>query len=121
MQNYRFGRPQVQILVIKDRVLSISLLFFSSDPNADTAYVFIDNFCALEKDEEILNIWGGKFALQAFTFVEADSEIFLHCEVCLKNSFDRYRRKRPKVDASIFDSALSHTRRSDAWEKKRRQ
>ena len=30
---------------------------------------------------------------------------------------DRYRRKRPKVDASIFDSALSHTRRSDASEK----
>ena len=32
--------------------------------------------------------------------------------------FIRYRRKRPKVDASIFDSALSHTRRSDASEKK---
>ena len=30
----------------------------------------------------------------------------------------RYRRKRPKVDASIFDSALSHTRSSDAWEKR---
>ena len=32
--------------------------------------------------------------------------------------FNRYRRKRPKVDASIFDSALSHTRRSDASEKR---
>ena len=31
---------------------------------------------------------------------------------------NRYRRKRPKVDASIYDSALSHTRRSDASEKK---
>ena len=31
--------------------------------------------------------------------------------------FNRYRRKRPKVDACIFDSALSHTRRSDASEK----
>ena len=31
---------------------------------------------------------------------------------------NRYRRKRPKVDASIFDSALSHTRRSKALEKK---
>ena len=31
---------------------------------------------------------------------------------------NRYRRKRPKVDASIFDSALSNTRRSDASEKK---
>ena len=32
--------------------------------------------------------------------------------------FNRYRPKRPKVDASIFDSALSHTRRSDASEKR---
>ena len=31
---------------------------------------------------------------------------------------NRYKRKSPKVDASIFDSALSHTRRSDASEKK---
>ena len=31
---------------------------------------------------------------------------------------NRYRRKRPKVDTSIFDSALSHTRRSDASEKR---
>ena len=35
-------------------------------------------------------------------------------------SFNRYKRKRPKVDASIFDSALSHTRRSDASEKRRK-
>ena len=31
---------------------------------------------------------------------------------------NRYSRKRPKVDATIFDSALSHTRRSDASEKR---
>ena len=31
---------------------------------------------------------------------------------------NRYRRKRPKVDAIIFDSALSHTRRSEASKKK---
>ena len=31
---------------------------------------------------------------------------------------NRYRRKRPKVDASIFDLALSHTRRPDASEKR---
>ena len=31
---------------------------------------------------------------------------------------NRYRRKRPKVDASIFDSVLSHTRRSDVSEKR---
>ena len=30
----------------------------------------------------------------------------------------RYRRKSPKVDESIFDSALSHTHRSDASEKR---
>ena len=34
--------------------------------------------------------------------------------------FNRYRRERPKVDASIFDSALSHTRRSDASEKEKK-
>ena len=34
---------------------------------------------------------------------------------------NRNRRRRPKVDASIFDSALSHTRRSEASEKKRRK
>ena len=33
----------------------------------------------------------------------------------LKN---RYRRKRSKVNASTFDSALSHTRRSDTSEKR---
>ena len=34
---------------------------------------------------------------------------------------NRNWRKRPKVDASFFDSALSHTRRSDASEKKREE
>ena len=34
---------------------------------------------------------------------------------------NRYRRKRPKVDASIFDSVLSHISRSDASEKKKRK
>ena len=32
----------------------------------------------------------------------------------------RYRRKRPKVDASILGSALCHTRRSDASKKRRK-
>ena len=36
------------------------------------------------------------------------------------NCVNRYRRKRPKVDASIFDSALSHTRRSDASKKEKK-
>ena len=42
-------------------------------------------------------------------------------EKCPSKFINRYRRKRPKVDASIFDSALSHTRRSEASEKKRRK
>ena len=33
------------------------------------------------------------------------------------NKVNRYRQICIKVDASIFDSALSHTRRSDASEK----
>ena len=37
------------------------------------------------------------------------------------NLVNRYRSKRPKVDASLFDSPLSHTRRSDASEKKRKK
>ena len=32
----------------------------------------------------------------------------------------RYRRKRSKVDAIFFDSARSHTRRSDASEKEKK-
>ena len=39
----------------------------------------------------------------------------------LKLKLNRYRQKCPKVDASIFDSALSHTRRSDASDKKKRR
>ena len=35
-----------------------------------------------------------------------------------KSNVNRHRRKRPKVDASIFDSALSHTRRSDVSKKR---
>ena len=42
-------------------------------------------------------------------------------EGLVQGEVNRYRRKRPKVDASIFDSALSHIRRSDATEKKRRK
>ena len=33
---------------------------------------------------------------------------------------NRYRRKRSKVNASVFDSALSHTRRSDASKKEKK-
>ena len=39
----------------------------------------------------------------------------------LSKILNRYRRRRPKVDASISDSALSHNRRSDATEKKEKK
>ena len=39
-------------------------------------------------------------------------------QVLSVNYFNRYRRICTKVDASIFDSALSHTRRSEGSEKK---
>ena len=35
-------------------------------------------------------------------------------------NLNRYRRERPKVDASIFDSALSQSHRSDALEKEKK-
>ena len=50
-----------------------------------------------------------------------ESDKFCHFKLRSTHGwFNRYRRKRPKVDG-IFDSALSHTRRSDAAEKKRRK
>ena len=42
-------------------------------------------------------------------------------EGLVQGEVNRYRRKRPKVDASIFDSALSHIRRSDASKKKEKK
>ena len=47
---------------------------------------------------------------------DKDKEQFLFGDY-LKFHLNRYRRKRPKVDASIFDSTLSHTRRWDASKK----
>ena len=41
--------------------------------------------------------------------------------ISIFKNVNRYRRKRPKVDASIFDYALSHTRRSEASEKKEKK
>ena len=58
---------------------------FRSDPDDEVSYVFIDNFCDEEKDEEILKIMGANFAIQAFTFTEGDSEVYMHCEV--KNAY----------------------------------
>ena len=47
--------------------------------------------------------------------MKALNKVIIHQLIIFIN---RYRRKRPKVDASIFDSVLSHTHRSDASEKK---
>ena len=42
-------------------------------------------------------------------------------KIAEKQRFNRYRRISTKVDAGIFDSALSHTHRSQASEKKRKK
>ena len=42
-------------------------------------------------------------------------------KIAEKQRFNRYRRICTKVNASIFDSALSQTRRSDASEKKEKK
>ena len=62
------------------------------------------------------------------SITDAKDEAQKEMDEIVENSFNknnirvnRYRRKRPKVDPSIFDSVLSHTRRSDASEKKRRK
>ena len=48
----------------------------------------------------------------------AERTAFVHLTEIYSIRFNRYRRKRPKVDASIYDSAMSHTRRSEASEKR---
>ena len=68
--------------------------------------------------QEILAIWPSNipkpYAIEIDFVIDEDRELeFIY--------LNRYRRKRPKVDASILDSALSHPRRSDASEKKRRK
>ena len=52
--------------------------------------------------------------------VRSRDRLKFRSKVCFVLDFrvNRYRRKRPKVDASIFESALSHTRRSDASKKR---
>ena len=56
------------------------------------------------------------FLLENLIFIEFEvGSLFSHEQI-----INRYRRKRPKVDATIFDSALSHTRRSDASEKEKK-
>ena len=58
-----------------------------------------------------INTRAGNVALEGF------SKTYFYADFC----FNRYRRKRPKVDGSIFDLALSHTRRSDASEKREKK
>ena len=54
------------------------------------------------------------------TFILASPEFTVTGQDLILNypRLNRYRRKRSKVNASIFDSALSHTRRSDASKKR---
>ena len=49
--------------------------------------------------------------------VDFPSDFFLPVNSDINIIINRYRRISTKVDASIFDSALSHTRRLDASEK----
>ena len=68
-------------------------------------------------DREFLSLGFGIFCrkkIEEFKFFDLS-------EQALKNrGFNRYRRKRPKVNTSFFDLALSHTRRSDASEKRKK-
>ena len=62
------------------------------------------------------------FALRKMWLLSVNTHFLLFLKNCVMQDwiFNRYRRKRSKVNASIFDSALSHTRRSNASEKKKK-
>ena len=56
------------------------------DPENTLQYTFIDDFCSTEEDGTILIKENGRrpmaqFSIAAFSFVDADSQIFLHCNV----------------------------------------
>ena len=55
-----------------------------------------------------------------YTFQNFDTltDFFTNTVFVKSNILNRYMRKRSKVNASIFDSALSHIRRSNESEKK---
>ena len=53
--------------------------------------------------------------------VDITVEKLMQVDFHFLTEINRYRRICTKVDASFFDSALSHTHRSDALEKKRRK
>ena len=76
---------------IHSRLLNCSLL------NSYVDIIFSSMLCSISRNDYVLMICVNQ---------------------CLK-SINRYRGKRPNVDASFFDSTLSHTRRSDASKKKR--
>ena len=58
-----------------------------------------------------------KNSLSAFRSEKLFFSRFQHTFHTTIRFINRYRRKRPKLEASIFDSVLSHTHRSDASEK----
>ena len=57
-----------------------------------------------------------------YTFQNFDTltDFFTNTVFVKSNILNRYMRKRSKVNASIFDSALSHIRRSNESEKKKK-
>ena len=63
-----------------------------------------------------------KHIIKTFLKDEIDKWMIIIIKLIINkiNAFNRYRRKRPKVDTSVFDTVLSHTRRSDASEKKKK-
>ena len=66
--------------------------------------------------------WTNEFLVHKFAVSQTwEKRLFLYSwHQANSTRLNRYRRKRPKVDASIFDSALSHTRRSDASKKEKK-
>ena len=81
--------------------------------------VYMEIFCGLL--EKLYHIYRWERPQITTTIVICLSLSKQSLSSSIRGRLNRYRRKRPKVDASIFDSALSHTRRSDASDKKRRK
>ena len=66
--------------------------YYSSNPEDDLKYVFIDDYCSIEEDQ-ILDVFANsngqtiEFALASFQFCEETTEIYFHCEVSNLPSF----------------------------------
>ena len=56
------------------------------DPEDTLQYTFIDDFCSTEDDETVQITQNGirptaQFSIAVFSFVDADGQIYLHCNV----------------------------------------